>query len=71
MSGQETAYFVPKGQGQAGSFGGGGGRPVFNLIEDKRGALRAMDSYDGERLDVNLARRNSGAIRSYTNRPGR
>jgi hypothetical protein len=30
-----------------------------------------MDSHEGERLVVNLARRNSRAIRSYTNRTGR
>jgi hypothetical protein len=67
----ERVDFTPPGGGTSYAGGAGGGRPVFNLIEDKRGALRAMDSYEGERLNVNMARRNSGAIRSYTNRPGR
>jgi tape measure domain-containing protein len=62
----EHVQFTPPGSSYA------GGRPTsVTVVQDRHGALNQMDSHEGERLVVNLARRNSRAIRSLTNRTGR
>jgi hypothetical protein len=68
----EQVHFTPPGGGTAYRGGGGRGGPTsVKIVQDRHGALNQMDSHEGERLVVNLARRNSRAIRSYTNRTGR